>query len=107
MKLIFLFIFAIIFSCNSSEKTITGIYTSKKQNKFDKLFDTYDYWAIGTTIKLEKDSTFYMKTCGNIGEGNWKIKKDSLLLYPSSIKYAIDSLNKIPEWKAQLKTTDY
>ena len=67
------------------------------------LLNTYDYWAIGSILNLEKDSTFYMKNCGNILEGKWKVKKDSLLLFINSNRFVIDSLNKKPKLKEQLK----
>jgi hypothetical protein len=102
-KPFFLIIISVLISCQSYKKSIIGTYTSKKKTKLDRLFDSYDYWAIGSTLQLKKDSTFYMKNCGNILEGKWKKKNDSLLLFISSNKYVIDSLNEIPEWKEQLK----
>lgn len=93
----------VFISCSSIEKPLFGTYISKKETKFDRLFNSYDYWGIGSILNLEKDSTFYMKNCGNILEGKWKVKKDSLLLFINSNRFVIDSLNKNPKLKEQLK----
>ncbi len=97
------FVFMVFISCSSIEKPLFGTYISKKETKFDVLLNTYDYWAIGSILNLKKDSTFYMKNCGNILEGKWKVKKDSLLLFINSNRFVIDSLNKNPKLKEQLK----
>lgn len=102
MKSKLFFVFVVIISCNSSQKSLFGTYTSKKETKLERLFSSYDYWAVGSILNLEKDSTFCMKNCGNILEGRWKKRKDSLLLYVYSNNYVIDSLNEIPEWKKKL-----
>ncbi len=96
-------IFTVFFSCSSTKKPLFGTYKSKKETRFDKLFNSYDYWAIGSILNLEKDSTFYMKNCGNVLEGKWKVEKDSLLLFIDSNRFVIDSLNEIPKLKEQLK----
>lgn len=107
MKIFKCFIVGIVFiSCSSSDTTIAGTYLSKKETKLDKLFNSYDYWAIGSTLNLEKDSTFFMKNCGNILEGRWKVKHDSLVLFINSNKFVIDSLNEISILKDQLKLNE-
>lgn len=97
------FVFMVFISCSSIEKSLFGTYISKKETKFDRLFNSYDYCGIGSILNLEKDSTFYMKNCGNILEGKWKVKKDSLLLFINSNRFVMDSLNKNPKLKEQLK----
>lgn len=96
-------IFIVFISCSSGQKSIVGTYKSKEETRFDKLFNSYDYWGTGSILNLEKDSTFFMKNCGNILEGKWNVKNDSLLLFVSSNRFVIDSLNKIPKLKEQLK----
>lgn len=96
-------IFTVFISCSSSQKSIVGTYISKKETRFDRFFNSYDYWGTGSTLNLEKDSTFFMKNCGNILEGKWKVENDSLLLFASSNRFVIDSLNEIPKLKEQLK----
>lgn len=103
MKFKLFFIFMIFISCNSSQKSIVGTYKSKKETRFDKMFNSYDYWGNGSTLNLNKDSTFFMKNCGNILEGKWNVKKDSLILFINSNRFVIDSLNEIPKLKEQLK----
>ena len=103
MKYKLFFIFMIFISCNSSQKSIVGTYKSKKETRFDKMFYSYDYWGNGSTLNLNKDSTFFMKNCGNILEGKWNVKKDSLILFINSNRFVIDSLNEIPKLKEQLK----
>lgn len=103
MKYKLFFIFMIFISCNSSQKSIVGTYKSKKETRFDKMFNSYDYWGNGSTLNLNKDSTFFMKNCGNILEGKWNVKKDSLILFINSNRFVIDSLNEIPKLKEQLK----
>lgn len=103
MKFKLFFIFMIFISCNSSQKSIVGTYKSKKETRFDKMFNSYDYWGNGSTLNLNKDSTFFMKNCGNILEWKWNVKKDSLILFINSNRFVIDSLNEIPKLKEQLK----
>ena len=99
----YIFIFVGFISCNSIKKPLSGTYISKNETRIDKMFNSYDYWATGSTLNLEKDSTFFMKNCGNILEGKWGVKKDSLLLFINSNRFVIDSLNEIPKLKEQLK----
>lgn len=104
MNLKLILIFLIFMSCNSEKKkTIIGIYNSKNETFFDKIFGKYDYWGIGSTLILEKDSTFFMKNCGNILEGTWEVKNDSLNLLINSNRFVIDSLNEIQELREQLE----
>lgn len=93
MKIKVFLILSVFISCSSTEKSVFGTYSSKKQNWKDNLFIGYDIWANGTTLNLEKDSSFVLKSCGNTLKGDWKIKNDSLLLYIHSNKFNIDSLN--------------
>ena len=44
-----------------------------------------------------------MKNCGNILEGTWEVKNDSLNLLINSNRFVIDSLNEIQELREQLE----
>ncbi len=51
---------------------------------------------IRTSLLLNQDSTFRLKTCAQETKGIWKIKNDSLLLYCQTKKFNIDSFNYVP-----------
>lgn len=104
MKIKVFLILSVFISCSTTKNSIIGTYSSIKQNWKDNLFINYEIWANGTTLNLEKDSSFALTSCGNTLKGDWKIKNDSLLLYIQSNKFNIDSLNHLPEWKVQLET---
>ena len=50
--------------------------------------------ATGATLKLNRDSTYFMETCGNHILGLWQLSGDSLLLFCRSNRFRIDSLNR-------------
>jgi hypothetical protein len=103
MKYKFFFIFMVFISCSLENKDVSGNYVSHI-SKFDLIKGYFNkkFYATGTSLNIKKDSTYYLQTCGNIIEGKWKRKDDSLLLFKYSNKYRIDSLNNIPEWKIKL-----
>lgn len=99
-----LFLFVILISCKAEKNEIVGIYSSNSSTLHSLVGSiNNEIYTVGTSLNIKKDSTFIKKTCANIIEGKWEIKKDSLLLYCKTNKYIIDSLNNIPEWKDKLK----
>ncbi len=96
----------IAFGCISlKEKDVVGIYESKKYNRFEKvlIYLKYDGLVYGTKLKINKDSSFVMQTCGNYIEGKWNLKNDSIYLKVETNIYRSDSLNSILERKEKLK----
>lgn len=51
-------------------------------------------FAAGCTLELKEDSSFVYKTCGNVMEGYWSTKEDSLILDIDSNKWRTDSLQE-------------
>jgi hypothetical protein len=49
---------------------------------------------MGSSLKLNKDSSFTFQTCGNDLTGNWLVSNDSLILNYNSNRWRNDSLNK-------------
>lgn len=82
----------VLFSTCSEGKKICGEYHSKYSDNYKSSKFTY---VTGTILTLNHDSSFKMTTCGNIIEGNWLNKNDSVILISKSNKYRNDSLAKI------------
>ena len=80
------------------DNEIVGVYKSKKMGYYD-LTENYmkgiRNHIVGCSLVLNKDSSFFYKTCGNIQKGNWKTHNDSLLLSVKSSRYRLDSLDNI------------
>lgn len=84
------------YSCKSS--TLIGIYKSQEPNLLVRQFEYHimdKSRTSGTTLRLKADSTYWIETCANIGNGKWSINNDSLLLLPEVIRWKIDSLNLV------------
>ena len=97
MRIIFSFlIFAVIIGCKSSEQVLQGKYESKEYSKLDMLSKHFLGYAVamGSSLKLNKDSSFTFQTCGNDLTGNWLVSNDSLILNYNSNRWRNDSLNK-------------
>ncbi|NMH27904.1 hypothetical protein [Flavobacterium silvaticum] len=62
----------------------------------------YDGWIVGTTLKLNTDSTYELKSCSMIVNGNWTVEGDSLILTEVHKRFRIDSLNRSDKWKKYL-----
>jgi hypothetical protein len=99
MKGCSLFLLAYIFfiseSCktyNNEKRVLVGNYNSVKNKGLASILDKSAY-IIGSQLTLNKDSTYKYSTCGNISEGIWRVKNDSVFLYCKTNKYQIDSLN--------------
>lgn len=86
------------FDFNYFDNEIVGVYKSKKMGYYD-LTENYikgiKSHIVGCSLVLNKDSSFFYKTCGNIQKGNWKKRNDSLLLYVKSSRFSLDSLDEI------------
>ena len=89
----YLLVVAILLSvaCSSNKKEITGTYTSDVP-KIGMFFNNY---ISGSSLKLNPDSTFTRKDCGQTTQGHWSIKKDYLYLYCEDMKYNVDSMNVV------------
>ncbi len=89
------YIFFINESCktyDNEKRVLVGNYKSGKTKGIASILDKTAY-IIGSELSLNKDSTYTYNTCGNISEGIWKVRNDSLFLYCKTNKYQIDSLN--------------
>ncbi len=84
--------FVIMISACSQNMNLCGEYNSKRT--MNKKSSRYIY-ATGTTLKLNCNSSFNMTTCGNIIEGKWLQKNDSIILMNNSNRFRNDSLAKI------------
>jgi hypothetical protein len=80
---------------------IFGTYESYNQNSVENVLDYFSNrkYLIGTSIKLNNDSTFIFKNCSQNMIGYWKIKNDTLLLFCKEKKFLIDSLNYSDKYK--------
>lgn len=54
----------------------------------------YSSHVMGCELKLNKDFTFRLQTCGAIKTGQWKLLADSLYLYTENIRWRNDSLQQ-------------
>lgn len=87
----------LLFDCCKNSNLI-GIYQSQKSNL---LLRQFEYQILdksrtsGTTLRLQKDSTYWIETCANIGTGKWSINNDTLLLFPEEVSWRNDSLNLV------------
>lgn len=103
MKLSFIFIgvIPIIFlvSCSNtpSNKDIIGIYKSKEYNIIENylILSSEKTYVKGSKLEIRTDSSFIFSTCGNISNGFWKLKSDTLLLFCLKFNYKNDSLNSV------------
>ena len=83
-------------SCKTS--TLCGTYLSQdkgvvvRQIEY-RLFNKSR--TSGTKLELLEDSTFQLETCANLAHGSWTKINDSLWLFPVSMNWKIDSLNRI------------
>ena len=96
-----LIVLFILMACTEKQETaanITGTYKSNIPNAAAR-FLTGQSYATGTILKVNKDSTYSMTTCSQLWLGRWKVKKDSLYLYCSDVKFIIDSLNYVEKYK--------
>ncbi len=59
--------------------------------------------AVGSSLALNKDSTFYLETCAIKEYGKWKTTGRKLYLICDTMFYKIDSLNYKPEYVKYLK----
>lgn len=91
LQKLFFVSFILISSACSQNKNLCGEYNSKRtmNNKSSRYI-----YATGTTLKLNCDSSFNMTTCGNIIEGKWLHKNDSIILLSNSNQFRNDSLAK-------------
>ncbi|HFC00191.1 MAG TPA: hypothetical protein ENJ53_05245 [Phaeodactylibacter sp.] len=84
-------------SCEKhNTKKITGEYKSKEYTALSRAWLHYvkkTDVAMGTTLKLERDSTFFLQNCGNILTGKWKTEMDTLILAVETNRWKNDSLN--------------
>lgn len=99
-KLILLFTLFLIFSCNSQEKEIKYplIFKSPKGGVFDMIKYQGKY-SLNEVLTLKPDSTYVYKMCAQLETGKWNIKNDTIYLFCESIKFHVDSLNKIDKYK--------
>ena len=91
----FIIIILISYSCKSQDKNLIGKYTSSPLNSLEKRSYKTNKYIKGMVLNLRNDSTYHYNTCGIILEGKWEVKKDSLLLKISKMRFANDSINKI------------
>jgi hypothetical protein len=71
----------------TESKDLTGHYVSAPVNKVElkKAYLSGEAMPVkGSELKLNKDSTYVYKTCGNIIKGKWRVSKDSLVLFTRS-----------------------
>lgn len=84
-------------SCTNNHK-LQGNYNTYTPGYIQKqwyfLIKGYDGIANGTSLALNKDSSFHLITCGNIIDGKWYSIKDSLYLKVESNRWRKDSLQK-------------
>lgn len=98
MKNLLILVFAslLVASC-SREDDLIGTYETDRYNYMvmvsKNIFQKTSFSA-GNTIELNEDSSFVYKTCGNIMEGYWTIKSDSLILDIHSNNWRVDSLQE-------------
>lgn len=93
-------LFLFLFGCNAKIKNYTaeGKYISCCENKLKYLIRYFKngmqkfYYSTGKELEIMKDSTFKLTTCGNIINGNWRIKSDTLILQQLSNCYRSESL---------------
>jgi len=82
--------------CNNSSNEVEGYYEIDTYNLKDKivfgLLNGYSF-AYGSTLQVNKDSTFEYTTCANIMNGKWHIDEDSIVLNVVNNRWKIDSLN--------------
>ena len=92
---VLLFTSFLILGCSSSVNSLPGTYLSDSPSLFDKIeckVNGINGWIAGSTLVLEKDSTFIYTTCGNIMMGKWSREEDSLSLHVESNRWRNDSL---------------
>ena len=102
---ILIFLSILFIGCENKEYPIVGSYETYKPTFIDRAFRTvkYDSWTVGTSLKINRDSTFTLVNCSMTLNGNWTRVDDSLYLNVVDKKFRIDSLNYSPKWEPYLK----
>ena len=95
--MVIILICTLLIACHSEHSIKLGSYKSVKYSQIELglllVFKGIRGAYIGSEINLRIDSSFQYSTCGNILNGTWFIKNDSLILKVNSNRYRIDSLN--------------
>ncbi|PSG90780.1 hypothetical protein [Aurantibacter aestuarii] len=98
MKLLFIYIFLIllIFSCKS-EKSVTGLYKNSKPTiKEYAFFETNSKYSVtNSTLAINKDSSFILKSCGMISYGKWSVNSNNLSLNTTKAFSLSDTIQPI------------
>lgn len=79
----------------NDKEVIIGEYKTQDKITFIDIINVRGK-QIRTSLLLNQDSTFQLKTCAQEMNGIWKIKSDSLFLYCQNKKFNIDSFNYVP-----------
>lgn len=90
----YLLFFTLIFSCSSESNSFIGNYETLKSTKTERWVNYLinNCIALGVTLELKKDSTYYISTCSYSANGNWIVKNDSLFLFENFNTQNIDNL---------------
>lgn len=88
---------SLLAGCSRHQQSIIGRYKSKEYSFISKYYlhlIRNTSFIIGSSIEIKSDSTYVLTNCGNIEEGKWEIRDDSLLLFCKDNRWRIDSLNR-------------
>ena len=83
-------------SC-SEPSNIVGSYEIETKSYAYKLWKNLEEptsFTVGSELLVRSDSSFTLKTCGNIISGKWRLAQDTLFLKPLTSRWRSDSLHK-------------
>jgi len=95
-----LLLILLVVSCSGTKNStdISGTYASDVPGAAEQFLSDKRY-TTGDTLELHKDSTYMHTICAQISHGRWKVKGDSLYLFCNDIRFKIDSLNTMEQYK--------
>lgn len=83
-------------SCHTYKSGVAGTYKSVTYNRIQQAYLMllrHKTYVLNSSLIIKEDSSYVLANCGNIENGHWQLRHDSLILHCDENRYTIDSLN--------------